>query len=207
MRNSPWLLRPSLAFATALGIAALNTGCVPEEIDQPPPASPSAPYESLDLSTPQASFETMVAAINSDNHAARLACLTTSEKNRQAGAAALNLMQLAVKSPNDGERFLKLLDNHGLTQKTINRAMASSGSGSLGMPGFTEKIGEKIDDLPKFHDEVSKLAIRPPHQKLVFISANLKNNEMIGQIKIGSRNAAIVFRQVDGDWLIDSPTQ
>ena len=38
----------------------------------------------------------------------------------------MNLMQLAVKSPNDGERFLKLLDNHGLTQKAINRAMASS---------------------------------------------------------------------------------
>ena len=206
MQKTLWLASLSLSLATVFGIALLNTGCVPEKKDQAPTTSQPDPLENLDLSTPRASFETMVAAINSDNQAARLACLTTSEKNRQAGSAALNLMQLAVQSPSAGDRFLKLLDDHGLTQNAINHAMATYGAGSVGMPGFTEKLGAKIKDLPKFHNEISKLATRPPIQDLIFTSANLENNQMIGRIKIGDRDASIVFRQIDGDWLIDSPT-
>ncbi len=206
MKSILWLLWMILAFSATLGIASLNSGCSPEGNPQATTASQSSDQLSLDLTSPRASFETWVAAIDSDNHAARLACLTTSEKNREAGAAALNLMQLAVKSPSDGDRFLKLLDDHGLTQNAINHAMATYGAGAVGMPGFTEKIGEKIQDLTGFHNEISKLAIRPPRQELIFLSAELENNQMIGRIKIGNRDAAIVFRQVDGNWLIDSPT-
>ena len=206
MKSILWLLWMILAFSATLGIASLNTGCSPEGNPQAATASQSSDQLSLDLTSPRASFETWVAAIDSDNHAARLACLTTSEKNREAGAAALNLMQLAVKSPSDGDRFLKLLDDHGLTQNAINHAMATYGAGAVGMPGFTEKIGEKIQDLTGFHNEISKLAIRPPRQELISLSAELEHNQMIGRIKIGNRDAAIVFRQVDGNWLIDSPT-
>jgi len=206
MKNILWFLWMILAFAATLGIVSLNTGCSPEGNPKSPTASLSSSQLSLDLTSPRASFATLVAAINSDDHAARLACLTTSEKNREAGAAALSLMQLAVESPSDGDRFLKLLDDHGLTQNAINHAMATYGAGSVGMPGFTQKLGEKIQELPMFHDEISKLAIRPPIKELVFISANMENNQMIGKIKIGSRNAKIAFRQIDGNWLIDSPT-
>ena len=66
-------------------------------------------------------------------------------------------------------------------------------------------MGEKIQDLPEFHNKISKLAIRPPLEELTFISANQQNNQMIGRIKIGDRDAVINFRQVDGIWLIDSP--
>ncbi len=206
MKNIPWLLWMILASAATLGIVSLNNGCSPEGKPQTVTASQSSAQPSLDLTSPQASFETLVAAIDADNHAARLTCLTTAEKNREAGAAALNLMQLAVNSPSDGDRFLKLLDDHGLTQNAINHAMATYGAGPVGMPGFTEKIGEKIEDLTGFHKEISKLAIRPPRQELIFISAKPENNQMIGRIKIGNRDATIVFRQVDGNWLIDSPT-
>lgn len=206
MKSILWLLWMISAFSATLGIASLNTGCSPEGNQQAATTSQSSDQLSLDLTSPRASFETWVAAIDSDNHAARLACLTTSEKNREAGAAALNLMQLAVKSPSDGDRFLKLLDDHGLTQNAINHAMANYGAGAVGMPGFTEKIGEKIQDLTGFHNEISKLSIRPPRQELIFLSAELEHNQMIGRIKIGNRDAAIVFRQVDGNWLIDSPT-
>lgn len=205
MKNSLWPFWIILLFATLTGLASLNTGCVPEGNNQVATDSAAGSYESLDRSTPQASFEAFVAAINSDNHATRLACLTISEQNREAGAAAMNLMQLAVKSPSDGDRFLKILDDHGLTQKTVNRAMSTYGAGSIGMPGFTEKMGEKIQDLPEFHNKISKLAIRPPLEEPIFISANQENNQMIGRIKIGDRDAAITFRQVDGNWLIDSP--
>lgn len=206
MKNILWLFWMISVFAAMLGIVSLNAGCSPKGNPKSPNASLPSNQLNLDLTSPRASFATLVAAINSDDHAARLACLTTSEKNRDAGAAALNLMQLAVKSPSDGERFLKLLDDHGLTQNAINHAMATYGAGSVGMPGFTQKIGEKIQELSRFHDEISKLAIRPPIEELVFISANMENNQMIGKIKIGSRDAKISFRQVDGNWLIDSPT-
>lgn len=206
MKNILWLLWMILTFGATLGIVSLNTGCSPKGSPKYLTVSQSSSQLSLDLTSPRASFETLVAAIYSDDHAARLACLTTSQKNREAGIAALNLMQLAVKSPSDGDRFLKLLDDHGLTQNAINHAMATYGAGSVGMPGFTQKIGEKIQELPKFHDEITKLAIRPPIEELVFISASMENNLMVGQIKIGSRDAKITFRQIDGNWLIDSPT-
>ena len=205
MKNSLRLLRIILLLAAVLGIGYLNTGCIPDKTDHAATDSADLPMVVVDLSTPRASFESLASAIGSDDHAARLACLTTAAKNREAGAAALNLMQLAVKSPSDGDRFLKILDDHGLSQQTINRAMASCGAGAVGMSGFTEKIGEKIQDLPQFHHKISKFATRPPIQELSFISAKLENNQMIGRIKIGNRDAVITFRQIDDDWLIDSP--
>lgn len=205
MKNSLRLLKIISLFATVFGIGCLNTGCIPNETDQPATNSADIPMVVVDLSTPRASFESLATAISSDDHASRLACLTTTEKNREAGVAALNLMQLAVKSPSDGDRFLKILDDHGLSQQTINRAMTSYGAGSVGMPGFTEKIGEKIHDLPQFHDKISKIATRPPIQELSFISATPENNQMLGRIKIGNREAVITFRQIGDKWLIDSP--
>lgn len=190
--------------ATALFLLA--SGCLP-------PESTSSTNEevdfraALDLSSPQATFETMVAALASNDHAVRLACLTTEAKNREAGAAALNLMDLALKNPVGGDKFLTLLDGHGLTQTYINRTMATYGADPASMPMFTEQLGAKINDLSKFHHELSKVVPRPPLPNLEFISASQENERMIGKIRVGGKEASIVFRHVDGDWLIDSETK
>ena len=205
MRYSEPRIRIALA-ATAI-LCAFICGCLP---DTSTPAAPNTVADvrtGLDLSSPQSTFETMVSALESNDHMVRMACLTKEAQHREAGVMALNLMDIALKAPIGGDKYLTLLKDHGLTQVYVNQAMATYGADPANMPIFTERLGAKIKDLPKFHYEVSKMVPRPPLPSLEFVSANEENERMIGRIKVDDKDAIMLFRQVDEYWLIDGETK